>query len=141
MLAASVVQRRLIVPIAWLLLAGCGSEMKVAPVTGTVMLDGKPLVRASVTFQPKAGGRPSFGVTDASGQYALTYSMHEQGAEVGECSVKVTTRIQAENTEDDSGAEGRLAPERVPARYAANPVVVDVKPQNNTIDISLTTSP
>ena len=115
---------------------GCG-EMKVAPVSGTVTLDGAPLDRASVMFLPEGGGRPSFGVTDENGEYTLAYSMHEDGAEVGPCEVKISTRMQAEDAEDD----GQLAPERVPARYLEDPVKVTVEPKSNTIDIALTSDP
>src|SRR5689334_17675559 len=79
------------------LFLGCGGDMKVAPVAGTVTLDGEPLERASVLFQPDKGGRPSYGVTDKSGRYSLLYSMSENGAEVGPATVKVTTRLAAED--------------------------------------------
>ena len=123
------------------LAGGCGKEMKVAPVSGTVTLDGAPLEKASVLFLPKEGGRPSFGVTDEEGRYTLDYSMHETGAEVGQCQVKISTRVQAEDSEDD----GKLAPERVPKRYLGDepeePIVVTIEPKDNTIDIALTTEP
>ncbi len=122
-------------------LGGCGSrDMKVAPVSGTVTLDGNPLEQASVLFQPAGGGRPSFGVTDEDGRYTLNYNMHEGGAEVGECTVSISTRLQAggdgENYEDDS----KVLPERVPAKYAKEPIVVTVEPKTNTIDIELTSN-
>ncbi len=121
----------------WLLLvvagvAGCG-EMKVAPVTGTVTLDGKPLERASVLFQPAGGGRPSFGVSDKNGVYRLGYSMDEEGAEVGSCTVKVSTAIES----GDYGS--KRGKELVPARYLKDPVVVEVASRSNKIDIALTT--
>ncbi|HUP79792.1 MAG TPA: carboxypeptidase-like regulatory domain-containing protein [Pirellula sp.] len=112
---------------------GC-SEMKVAPVSGTVTLDGKPLERASVLFQPKAGGRPSNGVTDKNGFYRLGYSMNEEGAEVGSCIVKVSTALPSEQ-------EGsKRAKELVPTRYAKDPIVVEVASRSNTIDLSLTSA-
>src|SRR5262245_55214317 len=73
-------------------LGGCGdANMKVAPVSGMVTLDGAPLRSASVTFQPKDGGRPSFGVTNDQGRYTLEYSLETLGAQVGTCSVRITT--------------------------------------------------
>jgi len=122
-------------------LAGCGGEMKVAPVAGTVTLDGEPLDRASVLFQPDKGGRPSFGVTDDSGRYTLAYSMNERGAEVGPCTVKVTTRLAKEEASGEYKDNAPKAPERVPARYVKSPVKVTVEPKSNTIDIALTTKP
>src|SRR5262245_13521483 len=119
--------------LAVLVQAGCGSaNMKVAPVSGTVTLDGNPLKKASVTFLPRAGGRPSFGVTNDQGRYILEYSMQELGAEVGACTVNITTR----NTGDDSGA--KATKEHVPKRYLTTPLEVQVEPKKNTIDIALT---
>jgi hypothetical protein len=119
---------------------GCGKEMKVAPVSGTVTLDGAPLDRASVMFLPAAGGRPSFGVTDEQGRFTLDYSMDQMGAEVGQCDVKISTKMQAADDADD---EGKFAPERVPKRYLGDkpqePIIVTVEPKDNTIDIALTT--
>ncbi len=120
------------------LLPGCGGELKVAPVSGTVTLDGQPLERASVLFQPEGGGRPSFGVTDGNGYYTLSYSMHEAGAEVGKAKVQITTRLQAEDPSGEYRDNAPRAPERVPARYAKEPVTVDVKSKSNIIDITLT---
>jgi hypothetical protein len=109
--------------------------MKVAPVSGTVTLDGKPLSKASVVFFPAAGGRPSYGVTDDQGRYTLGYSMDEAGAEVGTCRVQITTAVESE---DGSSR----APEVVPQRYLKDqPVTVEVESKSNTIDIPLTTNP
>jgi hypothetical protein len=116
-----------------LLLTGCGGRrLDVAPVSGTVTLDGAPLKSASVTFQPKEGGRPSFGVTNEQGHYVLEYSLNELGAKVGACTVRITT----ENRSDDSGA--KPTKELVPKRYFREPVEVQVEPKGNTIDIALT---
>jgi hypothetical protein len=122
-------------------LPGCGGEMKVAPVAGTVTLDGQPLERASVLFQPDHGGRPSFAVTDPSGNYRLLYSMNEEGAEVGAATVKITTRLQAEDANGEYRDNAPRATERVPARYAKEPVKVTVEPKSNTINIDLTSKP
>ncbi len=113
--------------------AGC-REMKVAPVSGTVTLDGNPLKKASVVFQPE-GGRPSFGVTDENGYYRLGYSMNEEGAEVGSCKVTLSTALES----GDYGS--KKSKELVPPRYLKEPVVVEVQPRSNTIDIALTTTP
>jgi hypothetical protein len=116
-------------------LVGC-SDMKVAPVSGSVTLDGQPVPKASVTFHPEAGGRPSFGVTDENGKYRLGYSMNEEGAEVGKCRVVVSTAL-----EQGEYGSGR-AKELIPRRYANDePIIVDVESKSNTIDIALTSDP
>jgi hypothetical protein len=115
-----------------LALSGCGNaNMNVAPVSGTVTLDGAPLKAASVTFQPKDGGRPSFGVTNEQGRYVLEYSLNELGAKVGACTVRIST----ENRDDDAGAKAK---ELVPKRYRTAPIEVQVESKSNTIDIALT---
>lgn len=63
-----------------------GPEM--APISGTVMLDGKPLVGAEVFFV--ANGFEGFGKTKESGQYSLV-----RGAPVGECKVYISKLPEA----------------------------------------------
>lgn len=119
-------------------IGGCGSNMKVAPVSGKITLDGEPLKRASVLFEPEKGGRPSYGFTDQDGKYTLSYSMHESGAEVGPCTVKISTLLKDEDDEGKPTAEAKASQELVPERYLKEPVVVKVEPKSNTIDIALT---
>src|SRR5262245_57335494 len=120
----------------WLLLAalalsGCSkSNLTIAPVSGTVTLDGAPLKTASVMFQPKDGGRPSFGVTNAQGRYTLEYSMNDLGAKVGPCTVRISTESHGENSKN--------AKELVPKRYRTTPLEVQVESKSNTIDFPLT---
>src|SRR5437870_614360 len=58
-------------------IAGCNSAPGVAPVSGKVTLDGKPLANAHVSFQPVASGGKepsgggSYADTDADGNYSL----------------------------------------------------------------------
>jgi len=57
--------------------AGCNRGLPVAPASGTVTLDGKPLAGATVTTQPIASGDSrnpgsgSFGHTDEQGHFEL----------------------------------------------------------------------
>lgn len=71
---------------------GCSSteSPELLDVGGTVTLDGKPVDGALVEFVPDFG-RPSHGVTDASGDYALAYTQSKTGALVGRHTVKITT--------------------------------------------------
>lgn len=115
-------------------ISGCGGDMDVAPVSGTVTLDGQPLDRASVLFEPE-NGRPSYGVTDGRGRYRLLYTRDQDGAEVGECRVKISTLMQPE------GPSAPKPAERVPQRYAKDPIRVVVEAKRNTIDIELSSRP
>ncbi len=89
------------------------------------------LTRALVMFEPKVGGRLSYGVTDAKGFYSLEYSMEQMGAEVGVCEVSVKTGARA----DDAG--NPAVPEKVPAKYFKQKIEVEVAKKSNTIDIAL----
>ena len=75
--------------------AACGGcakgGPKLYPATGTVTLDGKPLVDATVSFVP-AAGRPSDGKTDGSGKYVIMTN-GQPGMSVGPCKVAVSKFI------------------------------------------------
>src|SRR2546423_891968 len=105
------------------LLAGCGSTAKVAPVSGAVTLDGKPLANAHLVFQPEAtGGKTNIGVgsygdTDAGGKYTLRLQDTDQpGAVVGKHRVEIDIKVQA----DDRDPKLRPPTKRLPAKYNRN---------------------
>ena len=89
-------------------LAGCsGDPLPIAPVTGTVTLDGAPLDGAWIEFQPfDRKGSPSYASTDAAGKYDLAFSQTRRGAWVGEHLVRISTRNENERI-----------PERLPPQY------------------------
>jgi hypothetical protein len=111
--------------LAWLLLpgaalgvvhlAGCGdSGPRLAPVTGRVTLDDRPLVMAEIVFQPDDSvGSPSFGITDDDGRYELGYTRDKKGALVGWHLVRITSQTES----DGPRGEAVLMPQIVPARY------------------------
>ena len=118
---------------------GKGYAPKLAPVTGTVKIDGKPLVGAEVWFHPEqkqkdAKGKPhkvssSFGKTDASGRFELTYSEDHKGAAIGKCRIEIV----AAPTDYAGILKKYYRPD------AENrPVTVEVKPSNPPIDLELT---
>jgi hypothetical protein len=89
-------------------LPGCGGGPEVAPVTGRVTLDGRPLEHADVTFQPDRSQRPSNGRTNADGRYQLAYKRGQPGALVGEHTVRINV-----------SSELVAKPPAIPARYDA----------------------
>ena len=116
--------------------AGCGSSKPydLAPVSGRVTLDGKPLANARVTFQPqhdpKAGalsGPESFGETDSDGRYSLTTVFQEAGATVGKSRVMVTT-VKYEPVPGNADAVRTIGKELVPNKYYTDkaPLYFDV---------------
>jgi Carboxypeptidase regulatory-like domain len=52
-------------------LAGCGGGSKTSPVSGVVLLDGKPVADATVQFVPQEKGRDATGQTDKNGEFAI----------------------------------------------------------------------
>jgi len=108
---------------ALLVLAGCGSGGKIAPVSGTVTLDGKPLANALVAFQPIAtAGKPNAGMgstgkTDANGKYTLkTVDTDHSGAVLAKHSVMIT--IMPESSDLDIPRPPQKA--LLPAKYNHN---------------------
>src|SRR5437867_2402133 len=90
--------------------AGCSSEeFQIAAVSGRVTLDGKPVEKAAVMFQPVATkgninpGRGSFGITDADGRYTLKLvGVERPGAAVGHHQVRIINYSEPGDTSDDS---------------------------------------
>jgi hypothetical protein len=74
-----------------ILLAGCRkSGPELAPVSGRVTLDGRPVASADVVFQPDGAMSPSYGRTDGDGQYQLGYKRGVEGAMVGQHTVRIS---------------------------------------------------
>lgn len=68
---------------------GCGpSGPSLAPTTGTITFDGKPVAGATVTFVPDAGP-PGTAVTNDQGGYAIQ-TVGRDGAVIGRCMISVT---------------------------------------------------
>ncbi|RCS54199.1 hypothetical protein DTL42_03350 [Bremerella cremea] len=122
---------------------GCGSQGNVAPVAGTITLDGAPLEGAAVSFQPIAtdkdsmtvSGMGSYGRTDAQGHYELKMIETDgEGASVG------THRVQVSVAEEKGG--DALTTDKVPARYrgADSELTFDVPTEGTkTANFDLTT--
>jgi hypothetical protein len=70
-------------------ISGCGDSIRMAPVSGTVTVGGRPLPKAGVTFTPVKGGRPAWATTDSQGHFELTTFKAGDGALVGEHIVTV----------------------------------------------------
>jgi len=74
-----------------LALVGCGGKPGPVPVQGTVLLDGKPLEGATVSFVPEGGtGRSASGFTDKDGVFHLMTTNPNDGAVPGNYRVTVT---------------------------------------------------
>jgi hypothetical protein len=70
--------------------AGCSDARPArVPVSGRVVIDGKPLTHGNVKFVP-SGGRPSSGKVDGEGRFTLTCYDGEDGAIPGAHRVAVS---------------------------------------------------
>ena len=96
--------------VAWLTMvlctvaAGCGQgdRPKVVPVRGKVLLDGKPVEGAQVTFHPTAAApRNAGGTTNANGEFTLTTFDTGDGAIPGEYIVTIY-KPQASGNDDEN---------------------------------------
>ncbi len=91
-----------------LLTIGCGSggaAPVLIPVTGTVTLDGKPLVGATLMFNPLMGtsSMGAFAVTDDEGAYTLTHLSKKPGVEEGQYGVTFSKMTQPDGSPIPSG--------------------------------------
>ena len=127
---------------------GCGKpQIPLGQVRGRLTLDGEPIAKAKIWFEPVAGGRPSFGESDRSGYYSVRYNAKRKGALPGEHTVRISTfqeayePLEGEDTVDSEEATliesnpGRA--EEIPAKYLDDPLKVTVAEGSNTIDLTL----
>jgi hypothetical protein len=127
---------------------GCGGEFPTANVSGRVTVNGKPVEKVSVMFQPIASegkvnsGVGSYGITDADGHYTLKLIGKEtRGAIIGKHKVMFENYTEPGDTSDDRPKRKQAAPTvKIPSRYYYNPKEFEV-PRGGTdkADFDLTT--
>jgi len=124
-----------ILPVCYVLLvistAGCSkSGPELAPVTGRITLDGKPLAKTDVVFQPNGSESPSSGRTDADGRYQLAYKRGVMGGHVGSNIVRITI-----------SPDVVANPPNIPARYNSDSELSkEIKSGQNEFNFDLTTN-
>ncbi|PQO31382.1 carboxypeptidase regulatory-like domain-containing protein [Blastopirellula marina] len=131
---------RLLLLTPLMLTTGCFGSDRIVPVSGVVTLDGEPLSRAVVGFEPIAqegdleAGYGSYAKTDDQGRYALRHLQEGEGALVGQHRVSVSTVV---GKEGPNGEILGLTKERVPARYNNNTELVVEVPPGGTDEANL----
>lgn len=111
--------------------AGCGpSGPELAPVSGRVTLNGKPLETADLVFQPDESRSPSYGRTDTNGHYELFYKRGTEGAIVGPHTVRISVSHELVRN-----------PPNIPPRYnTQSELRYEIKPgTENVFDFDLKT--
>jgi hypothetical protein len=84
------VGRSSILVVMVVLVAGCGDGKPTrVPISGKVLIDGKPLAMGSIVYVPQ-GARPSGSAIDKEGHFVLTCYQHGDGAVLGAHRVSVT---------------------------------------------------
>jgi hypothetical protein len=78
--------------VGFLILSGCNSGPKLVPISGQVMIDGKPLERGIVMVWVK-DHRPSSGAIGKDGRFALMTRKPGDGCVVGEHPVSVSSEM------------------------------------------------
>ncbi|HEX4592308.1 MAG TPA: carboxypeptidase-like regulatory domain-containing protein, partial [Gemmataceae bacterium] len=137
--------------------AGCGkTPPPFTEVSGVVLLDGQPLPRARVEFQPELSNfgaeMISSAVTDDDGRFTLTRSGRDQpGAAVGKHRVLIKELpTPREFRSQDPGTQARYAEYKsklknrpIPAGYGelTTAIEVEVKPEQKEYKIELKRNP
>jgi hypothetical protein len=104
--------------------AGCDGGPSIAPVSGTIYMDGKPLPNVDIAFQPIGSeqnpnpGRGSTAKTDAEGRYALKIDGTVDGAVVGRHRIVISSsQTTAVDPETGSADGAPVEREMVPPEY------------------------
>ena len=116
-----------------LLSHGCGPKAtglpNVAPVSGTVTLNGEPLANASIVFESESG-HSALGTTDAAGNFLLMAPGNQRGAVIGLNKVRITSQLDA--------PPGPGWKDPIPARYnSASELSAEVKAGENSFTFEL----
>jgi hypothetical protein len=134
-------------------LGGCGRPLpSVVPVQGTVLLNGKPLPKAAVTFVPQldrfGAECHSTAVTDENGQFTLTCAYNGQpGAVVGKHIALVTESPLPEelrnsrNAREIAAYRAKRGNRPIPPGYSSvhqSPIRIEIKEGQEPVTIELT---
>lgn len=110
-----------------LTIAGCNGNVRpLAPVSGRITLDGKPLAGGSVVVQPVAppgsviAGKGSVAFCDADGRYQLETIDGKPGAVIGEHRVRIYGPRKQKSTAVDGDTRGAATGDIVPKKYNHN---------------------
>lgn len=113
---------------------GCSHGPELAPVTGQVSMDGRPLDLAEISFEP-AQGRASHALTEKDGRYELRYTRDRMGGLVGSHTVRVKSLTELTGPNGQSIVRPQLVPERYNTKTELHAEVERGK--TNVIDFDL----
>jgi hypothetical protein len=126
-----------------LIISGCSSDDRdLAPVSGTVLFNGKPLPNAGIIFTPDEDNtRVGIGSTDKDGKYRLTSFQINDGAKIGKHSVTIRAYEIPDGppkaADDITNVRGKML---TPFKYAkpeTSGLTAEVARKNNVIDFQI----
>lgn len=125
-------------------MVGCVRGPALAPVSGRVTLDGKPLEFGGVMFQPDAGPA-ALAAIGPDGRFTLRYMGKADGAVIGRNRVVVTAyECEQPGYRPKPGSEAQTGRSLVPERYASvttTDIMIDVHPGMGDVDVALSSTP
>ena len=131
-------------------LAGCGGGStvpKLAPVSGTVSIDGAPAAGVTVSFNPTGSTKTTggMGVTGPDGKYELVHRSGEVGVEPGSYAVTFSRMMMKDGQPLPAGTSPIEVEsvESIPAQFrdaATSSHKADVKPEGGTFDFGIEAS-
>lgn len=122
---------------------GCaGDDRGLAPVSGTVFFNDKPLPNAGVIFTPiEDNVRVGVGSTDKDGKYRLSSFQIHDGAKIGKHNVSIRAYAVSDGpfkpADDISFVRGKMI---TPLKYAkpeTSGLTAEVERKNNVIDFKI----
>jgi hypothetical protein len=127
----------LVLTAALLAAPGCSGEPKVAEVSGTVMVDGKPIDKGTISFFPVDGKGQTAGGEIKDGKYSV------KDVSIGVMKVEIRWPYKTGKKQKDYDAPGGkwyyLEDESLPEKYNdATDLKFEVKPGTNQKDWVLT---
>ncbi|MGW8257474.1 MAG: hypothetical protein ACWGMZ_08320 [Thermoguttaceae bacterium] len=115
--------------IGFLAVTGCGQKGdKLVPVSGHVLIDGKPLEKGRISFIPEKG-RKAYGKLGPGGKFTLTTFTPGDGCIMGKCGVTVMA-----NERKDNGQVLWLAPKKY---FQGAQIFVDITGPTDDLEIKL----
>ena len=124
-------------------IAGCsGDDRGLAPVSGTVLFNGKPLPNAGVIFTPDEDNiRVGVGSTDKDGKYKLTSFQINDGAKIGKYAITIRAEEGGDSKLKPADAldfvRGKIITPLKYSRPETSGLTAEVARKNNVIDFQL----
>jgi len=127
------------------LACGCSDRPTLAPVKGTVTLDGKPLASGTVMFETKGARQATGKIVKGEIVEVTTYAPND-GLTVGQHNVAVVSIEEAAKPGDGKVTKGDYMSGKslIPAKYNdpnASGLKVDIKNGENAVELKLTSNP